>query len=54
MDFSIVNIPLDQLKQRDQTQNIFTIVMSSIAGISLQVGGLAIMNIMLANVYERR
>ena len=47
-------IPLDILKQREQTQNIFTVVMSSIAGISLLVGGIGIMNIMLANVYERR
>ncbi len=47
-------VPLDILKQREQTQNIFTVVMSSIAGISLLVGGIGIMNIMLANVYERR
>ncbi len=47
-------VPLDLLKQKEQTQNIFTIVMSSIAGISLVVGGIGIMNIMLANVYERR
>ena len=44
----------DILKQQEATQNIFTIVMSSIAGISLLVGGIGIMNIMLANVYERR
>ena len=49
-----MTVPLDILKQREQTQNIFTIVMSSIAGISLLVGGIGIMNIMLANVYERR
>ena len=47
-------VPLDLLKQQEATQNIFTIVMSSIAGISLLVGGIGIMNIMLANVYERR
>ena len=47
-------VPLDILKQREQTQNIFTIVMSSIAGISLIVGGIGIMNIMLASVFERR
>ncbi len=47
-------VPLDLLKQQEQTQNIFTVVMSSIAGISLLVGGIGIMNIMLANVYERR
>lgn len=49
-----VFVPLEILKQREQTQNIFTIVMSSIAGISLLVGGIGIMNIMLANVYERK
>jgi putative ABC transport system permease protein len=49
-----VLVPLAQLKQREHTQDIFTIVMSSIAGISLVVGGIGIMNIMLANVYERR
>ena len=47
-------VPLDLLKQREATQNIFTIVMGSIAGISLIVGGIGIMNIMLASVYERR
>ena len=35
------------------TQRIFTIVMASIAAISLLVGGIGIMNIMLANIYER-
>ena len=47
-------VPLDLLHQQEQTQNIFTVVMGSIAGISLLVGGIGIMNIMLANVYERR
>lgn len=47
-------VPYDLLIQREKTQNIFTIVMASIAGISLLVGGIGIMNIMLANVYERR
>jgi len=49
-----VLVPLDLLKQKEATQNIFTIVMSSIAGISLIVGGIGIMNIMLASVFERR
>jgi len=47
-------VPYDLLMQKEKTQNIFTIVMASIAGISLLVGGIGIMNIMLANVYERR
>lgn len=49
-----VDVPLALLKQRESTQNIFTIVMGSIAGISLVVGGIGIMNIMLASVFERR
>ncbi|MEA4862096.1 MAG: ABC transporter permease [Victivallaceae bacterium] len=49
-----VKVPLDLLKQQESTQNIFTIVMGSIAGISLIVGGIGIMNIMLASVFERR
>ncbi|MCX6985510.1 MAG: ABC transporter permease [Lentisphaerae bacterium] len=52
-DWGII-IPFELLKQREQTQNIFTVIMGSIAGISLLVGGVGIMNIMLANVYERR
>jgi len=47
-------VPLELFKQKEQTQQIFTIVMASIAGISLIVGGVGIMNIMLANIYERR
>jgi len=49
-----VSVPLSLLRQKEATQNIFTIVMGSIAAISLIVGGIGIMNIMLANVYERR
>ena len=49
-----VHVPLSLLRQKESTQNIFTIVMGSIAAISLIVGGIGIMNIMLANVYERR
>ncbi|MGA0264266.1 MAG: ABC transporter permease [Lysobacterales bacterium] len=51
-DFELV-IPAALLKQQQQTQKIFTIVMSAIAGISLLVGGIGIMNIMLATVLER-
>jgi putative ABC transport system permease protein len=51
-DYELV-VPAALLKQQQQTQKIFTIVMSAIAGISLLVGGIGIMNIMLATVLER-
>lgn len=51
-DYNII-VPANLLNQQNQTQQIFTIVMSSIAGISLLVGGIGIMNIMLATVLER-
>jgi putative ABC transport system permease protein len=51
-DYELV-VPAALLKQQQQTQRIFTIVMSAIAGISLLVGGIGIMNIMLATVLER-
>ncbi|MGL4854950.1 MAG: ABC transporter permease, partial [Lentisphaeria bacterium] len=47
-------VPLALLTQQAETQKIFTVVMASIASISLVVGGVGIMNIMLANIYERR
>jgi putative ABC transport system permease protein len=48
-----ISIPLQLLRQRQKTQNIFNIVMVLIAGISLVVGGIGIINIMLATVSER-
>jgi len=51
-DFQI-SIPEELLRQRQKTQRIFNIVMGCIAGISLLVGGIGIMNIMLASVMER-
>jgi putative ABC transport system permease protein len=51
-DYSIV-LPQALLEQHRSTQRIFNIVMGCIAGISLLVGGIGIMNIMLANVLER-
>ena len=51
-DYEVV-IPEALLEQSRKTQRIFNIVMGSIAGISLLVGGIGIMNIMLASVLER-
>ncbi|GGA87627.1 hypothetical protein GCM10011521_27540 [Arenimonas soli] len=52
-DYTLV-IPAQLFAQHQQTQRIFRVVMSAIAGVSLLVGGIGIMNIMLANVLERR
>ncbi|MFB3896289.1 MAG: ABC transporter permease [bacterium] len=51
-DYELV-IPEELLKQSQRTQRIFNIVMGAIAGISLLVGGIGIMNIMLATVTQR-
>jgi putative ABC transport system permease protein len=51
-DFSVL-VPAGLLAQRRQQQFIFEVVMICIAGISLLVGGIGIMNIMLATVLER-
>ncbi|MFN0166392.1 MAG: ABC transporter permease [Bryobacteraceae bacterium] len=51
-DFT-VTIPAALLAQQKQTQTIFTYVMVAIAAISLLVGGIGIMNIVLATVMER-
>jgi len=51
-DYRIV-VPLELLRQAKRTQRIFSIVLGSIAAISLLVGGIGIMNIMLATVSER-
>ncbi len=52
-DYSLV-VPAQLFAQHQQTQRIFQIVMAAIAAVSLLVGGIGIMNIMLANVLERR
>jgi putative ABC transport system permease protein len=51
-DYELI-VPEELLAQAQRTQRLFNIVMGSIAGISLLVGGIGIMNIMLANVSER-
>jgi len=51
-DFEMV-VPEALLAQSRRTQRLFNIVMGCIAGISLLVGGIGIMNIMLATVLER-
>ena len=51
-DYRIV-VPLELLRQAKRTTLIFSIVLGSIATISLLVGGIGIMNIMLATVSER-
>ena len=49
-----VRVAQDLIKQTEESQKIFNYVMGCSAGISLVVGGIGIMNIMLANVTERR
>lgn len=51
-DYEII-VPLELMRQAKDFQRIFTIVLGSIAAISLLVGGIGIMNIMMATVSER-
>jgi len=51
-DYSIL-VPAELLAEQKRTQRVFNLVMVAIASISLLVGGIGIMNIMLANILER-
>jgi len=51
-DFSIV-VPAELLAEQKRTEHLFNTVMVAIASISLLVGGIGIMNIMLASILER-
>jgi putative ABC transport system permease protein len=48
-----ITVPLDLIEQAQATQRIFNFVLGATAAISLLVGGIGIMNIMLASVSER-
>jgi putative ABC transport system permease protein len=48
-----IKVPLDKLEQAERTRDRYRLLLAMIAGISLLVGGIGIMNIMLATVTER-
>jgi len=48
-----ITVPLELLQSQQRTQKVFNIVLPIIAGISLLVGGIGILNIMLASITER-
>ena len=48
-----ITVPLELLRQKEAEARMFTVLLGAIAGISLLVGGIGIMNVMLATVTER-
>jgi len=52
LDFSVVS-QQDQIQTREQVTSVLTIFLGAVAGISLLVGGIGIMNIMIVSVTER-
>jgi putative ABC transport system permease protein len=51
-DFPLV-VPLTLLQQARESQRLFALIMGAIAGLSLLVGGIGVMNVMLANIAEQ-
>ena len=51
-DYSIV-IPISLINEAKESQRLFSLVMGTIAGLSLLVGGIGVMNVMLANIAEQ-
>lgn len=51
-DFRLV-VPVNLLKEARESQRLFSLVMGAIAGLSLLVGGIGVMNVMLANISEQ-
>ena len=52
IDYSIL-LPATLIEKLEQEQEMFTLIMGTISGLSLIVGGIGIMNVMLANVAEQ-